>query len=562
MSCACRRIDNDLCEEGATGATGPTGSSGFTGPTGPTGSNGINGPTGPTGLNGATGSTGSIGPTGPTGAGSTGVQSVGNTGAGTGQLVVNTDPYNPKIKTLFEGAGLSIFNGTDDILLQCDPMSPTVYGSIYGNQTNTENFIGNNNNALTGAGQRSNVIGSDLPGFNTDESNIIVSYQNLATATNTYSRSNIILSGDSSEISDSTNCHIYANNLNAQTLSMNNSIYIGNMANTTPNDVSICINNNEYGNNIVMATESVYIGSGQNAITLGNNECHLDFRCPKLFYHDLGGGVFPDSLYYDSATGKIAYGASPSGITGPTGANGPTGPTGAQGSTGPTGPTGANGVTGPTGAGITGPTGASTVNIGSTGAGQNLYGGLGGATGAITFYPLEIDPPGNSVSISSNNMRVAAIRSSFATNVTLTSNIVLPNSSTTNLTGWSTSGLSNLFNTAASWFTVATGVLAPAAFGGSLRIQVTLNFAFDDTNAGVTPQTFIVQFYNSTDALVVRQKKIYLNHANLMTYTFTFVTNLTSTKSYIFRIVNNSAAGTQTVYNSAEYTNLSIERLL
>lgn len=539
MSCACRRIDNDLCEEGATGATGPTGSSGFTGPTGPTGSNGINGPTGPTGLNGATGSTGSIGPTGPTGAGSTGVQSVGNTGAGTGQLVVNTDPYNPKIKTLFEGAGFSIFNGTDDILLQCDPMSPSVFGSIYGNQTNTENFIGNNNNALTGAGQRSNVIGSDLPGFNTDESNIICSYQNLSTATNTYSRSNIILCGDSSEISSSTNTNIYGKNLNAQTLDMTNCLYIGDMQNTTPADVSICINNNNYGNTITMAKESVYIGSGQNAITLGNNECHLDFRCPKLFYHDLGGGVFSDSLYYDSASGEIAYGAAPSGITGPTGANG------------------SNGATGPTG-----PTGSSTVKIGSTGAGQNVYGGAGGATGAITFYPLEIDPPGNSVSISSNNMRVAAIRSSFATNVTLTSNIVLPNSSTTNLTGWSTSGLSNLFNTAASWFTVATGVLAPAAFGGSLRIQVTLNFAFDDTNAGVTPQTFIVQFYNSTDALVVRQKKIYLNHANLMTYTFTFVTNLTSTKSYIFRIVNNSAAGTQTVYNSAEYTNLSIERLL
>lgn len=256
----------------------------------------------------------------------------------------------------------------------------------------------------------------------------------------------------------------------------------------------------------------------------------------------------------------------PTGYTGSNGSTGSTGPTGPTGSTGPNGINGATGPTGPTGAngsnGATGPTGGSSFNIGSTGLGQNLYSGAGGATGAITFYPLEIDPPGNSVSISSNNMRVAAIRSTFATNVTLTSNAVLPNSSTTTLTGWSTSGLSNLFNTAASWFTVATGVLAPAAFGGALRIQVVFNFAFDDTNAGATPQTFIVQFYNTTDAAVVRQKKIYLNHTNLMTYTFSFVTNLTSTKSYVFRIVNNSAAGTQTVYNSAEYTNLSIERLL
>jgi len=534
MSCACRRIDNDLCEEGATGATGPTGSSGFTGPTGPTGSNGNNGPTGSTG---PTGNNGAIGPTGPTGAGSTGLQSIGDTGVGPINLVVNTDPYNPKIKTLLGNAGLTIFNGANDVQFLCNPMAPNAYGSVYGNQTNTENIIGYLNDTVTGFGGNNNVIGSQLPNtLNGVSSNIIVAYQNLSTASSAFTDSNIILSGTGSEINGSSNSSIIGREINASGTSLDQCIYNGDFRNTVTSNNCICINSNLYGNTISMANESVYFGCGQNNITLNNNECHFDFKCPNWFYHDLNNQTYSNILYYDNSNGQIAYGASPAGITGPVG------------------PTGARGATGPTGSG--------TVTISNLGTDQAFYSGAGGATGLIQFYNMQFDPPGNVITLNSNNIRVSAIRSSFATNATLTSNAVLANSSTTTLTGWSTAGLSNLFNQNTSWFTLATGILAPAAFGGALRIAVNLNFAFDDTNALITPQTLEVQFFNVTDSLIVRRQKIYINHTNLMNYIFSFVTNLTSTKTYSFRIVNNSAAGTQTVYNSAEYTNLSIERLL
>jgi collagen type VII alpha len=538
MSCACRRIDNDLCEEGATGATGPTGSSGFTGPTGPTGSNGNNGPTGPTG---PTGNNGSIGPTGPTGAGSTGVQTVGNTGTGTAQLVVNTDPLNPKVKTLFEGAGLSLFNGVDDILIQCDPMAPTVFGSIYGNQTNTENFIGNNNNALSGAGQRSNVIGSDLPGFNTDESNVIVSYQNLSTATNTYSRSNIMLSGDSSEISESTNSHIYANSLNAGSLSMNNCLYIGNMANTTPADGSICINNNEYGNTINMAKESVYIGSGQNAITLGNNECHLDFKCPKLFYHDLGGGVFSDSLYYDSASGKIAYGASPAGITGPAG---PTGPTGANGTNGATGPTG----------------GVVNMARNFTAGSFAILGGATGTTGPTgsNIWGINDISPATGISISQTDsnspLLIGTVLNNPASNLGLTSNVGLTGgiNTITNNTSTGPTGSYNSGSVGASGLcflsTSQTGY-----YQCSLSIQALLSTPSD-------PTLITVQVFRTGNSTVQFSRDIVITDAYTRNYSFSEMLNMGS-DFYAWRLVVtlNSSLGTVTLF--ANNTRFTYQRL-
>lgn len=553
MSCACRRIDNDLCEEGATGATGPTGpgfvgptgptgSTGSTGPTGPTGANGINGPTGPTGLNGVTGPTGF---TGPTGAGSTGVQSVDNEAVAGEGLVTNVDPYNPKVKRLFQGAGLSFFPSATDILIQCDPMAPTIYGSAYGNQTNTETAIGYNNLAQVGSGQRSNIIGAELPAFNTDESNIMCSYQNLSTATNTYSRSNIILCSDSSEINSATNSHIIAENLNATGLDMNNCIYIGEMHNTTPADVSMCLNNNLYGNAITMAKESVYMGCGQNSITLNNNEFHMDFRCPNAFYHDLGGLTTSDVLYYNTANGQIGYGAAPSGITGPTGANGTNGATGPTGARGATGPTGSNTIipnrnwSTSTYAILDGPTGA----IGATSAVS--FNDIFPATGLFMSQANTSTPIGISTQLYNPAYSVG-----LAANIVCAAGLNTINNMSLGPTGSYNSGalvlLTGVFTN--------TGTNAAGFMTCSLSIQALLSTAAD-------PTYISVQSFRSDNSTLLFSRDIVITDAYTRNYTFMEMCALNNSATYIWRlnVTLNGSSGTVTLF--ANNTKLSFQRL-
>lgn len=518
MGCDCRRIDNNECDNGNTGPTGPTGINGITGPTGPTGQSG------PTGA-GFTGPTGQIGPTGPTGAGSTGVQSVDNEAVAGEGLVTNVNPLNPKVKRLNQGAGLSFFPTATDMLIQCDPMAPTVYGSAYGNQTNTETAIGYNNLAQVGGGQRSNIIGAELPAFNSDESNIMCSYQNLSTAINTYSRSNIILCGDSSEINSSTNSHIYAENLNAGSLDMNNCVYIGDMQQTTPADVSMCLNNNLFGNPITMAKESVYMGCGQNSITLGNNEFHMDFRCPKAFYHDLGGLSTSDVLYYDSTSGQIGYGAAPSG------------------SAGPTGPTGANGPTG-----STGPTGNSIIinRIGSVGTYGIVNGstGFNGPTGTIGIVDVQ---PGVGLTMGGGGTSILTIQTQFynpAANLGLTGNVGITGGTNT-ITNNTSTGPTGSYN---SGGVGSTGQIFLSSsqtgwFQCSLSIQSLLSTPSDPTY--ITVQVFRVG--NST---VQFSRDIVITDAYTRNYDFNEMLSLSS-DFYVWRLICtlNSSLGTTTLYS-------------
>jgi hypothetical protein len=523
MGCDCRRIDNNECDNGNTGPTGPTGINGITGPTGPTGQNG------PTG-SGFTGPTGSVGPTGPTGAGSTGVQSVNNEAVAGEGLVTNVDPYNPKVKRLVQGAGLTFFPSATDMLIQCDPMAPTVYGSAYGNQTNTETAIGYNNLAQVGGGQRSNIIGAELPAFNTDEANIMCSYQNLSTAVNTYSRSNIILCGDSSEINSTTNSHIYGENLNAGTLDMNNCVYIGDMQQTTPADVSICLNNNLYGNPITMAEESVYMGCGQNSITLNNNEFHMDFRCPSAFYHDLGGLTTSDVLYYDTANGQIGYGAAPSG------------------SAGPTGPTGANGPTGSAGSSI-------VINrIGSVGT-TSLFQGATGATGAATFFDIFV---GTGLFLSGGVSSAIGISTQLynpAYSVGLAADIVC--AAGLNTINNMSLGPTGAYNSGA--LTLATGQLFTSQNGGgffssSLSIQALLSTAAD-------PTYISVQVFRTDNSTLLFSRNIVITDAFIRNYNFMEMTGINSSAFYIWRlnVTLNTGSGTVTLF--ANDTRLTYQRL-
>lgn len=192
------------------------------------------------------------------------------------------------------------------------PMTPTVIGGAYGTQsTQTENHIGYENQVPVGS--RSNVVGAYLPSTLTlDESNLITSYQNLSTANNTYSHSNIMISGDSTEILNSTRSHLIVHELQAGGTDMETCLYYGNMRNVTPSNLSTCITNDLFNNAIVMAKESAYLGSNRNNVVLGNGEFHIDFGCPKWFYHDLSGGTGPNMLYYDPSNGNITYDAIPS----------------------------------------------------------------------------------------------------------------------------------------------------------------------------------------------------------------------------------------------------------
>lgn len=190
-------------------------------------------------------------------------------------------------------------------------MQPTQLGIAYGNQgTQTENHLGYENQVPVGS--RSNAIGSYLPPTMTlDESNVIVAYQNLSTAVNSYTHSNIIISGNSSEMLSARNSHILAHELQAGGVDMDNCIYIGNMRNVVPANESMCFNNDEFGNPIQMAKESYYFGSGKNAVVMNNGELVFDFG-DRVRWFGVGGGTQTQMLYYEPSTGDFTYGPIPS----------------------------------------------------------------------------------------------------------------------------------------------------------------------------------------------------------------------------------------------------------
>lgn len=218
----------------------------------------VSGPTGPTGAAGFTGHTGPTGATGPIG------------------------PDGPNI-----------------------PMVPYTIGSAYGFQ-DTGSLINNIGYGNESTSTRGNCIGQVLPTSLTgDKSNIICSV-NTMTGANSIFDSNLLISADTSEIGNANRSTLIGQSFTANTY--NQSVYIGDMRNTTPADISTCINNNIFSNNIVMAKESAYFGSGQNAITLNNNEVHFDYRAPNFYYHDLLNQNALNLMYYDTTTSKITYG--------------------------------------------------------------------------------------------------------------------------------------------------------------------------------------------------------------------------------------------------------------
>lgn len=432
---------------------------------------------------------------------------------GLGQNTINNDGAGNYTHKAFSSpsGSVAVTADTDNIFLEGAAMTPSVFGNIYGNQSTEDNIIGYNNQAAFGSGQRSNIIGSNLPAFNTDESNIMCSYQNLASASNTYSRSNIILCGDSSEINSSTNSHIVAENLNAGGLDMNNCVYIGDMRQTTPADVSVCINNNLYGNNIQMAKESVYIGCGQNPITLNNNECHLDFRCPKLFYHDLGGLTTADTVYYDSTNGELGYGPATAG---------PAGPPGAQGNTGPTGPPGVTSIsmarnttagsypilaTAVTGGAITG----TSFSINDIWPATGLFFSQTSVTGPIGLS-TQLYNPAFSLGLAANLVTSAGAN-------------IIDNFST---------GMTGNFNSGS--MTLANGQFFLSQTQGGI---VSCSLSLQAVNSSVADPTSIrLYLYNNTTSTTVFERFIVITNGYKQNYSFTEFTGMNNLTTYTFRM--------------------------
>lgn len=367
MTCDCRRVDNNSCNPGPTGITGSSGPTGPTGSTGPTGASGPNtnlilyqipDTAGPTGniiyeIGSADESAIVVCSQSPPATqiinigGSTQINATG------GQITMLTDslqittlPNNITSDVVYYDSGTQLVSyGAAPVT---NPMQPLVVGTAYGFQDTGSliNNLGYDNNATL---TRGNVYAQGVPSSLTgDKSNVIASVNTLQ-ASNNIIDSNVIISADSSELQT-----VNRSNIIGQSFSNPNDydhcLYIGDMLNTIPNNYSMCINTNYYGNPITMAKESVYFGFGQNNLTLNNNECHFDFRSPNLYYHDLGQASTSNILFYDNSNGKISWDSSsilPPGPAGPTGSTGPTGAAGTNGTNGtngPTGPTGASGA--------------------------------------------------------------------------------------------------------------------------------------------------------------------------------------------------------------------------
>lgn len=237
------------------------------------------------------------------------VQAVSNVGSGA-TLVANPGP-GPyiDIKTLLPGSNVYLNNGGSEVTINSNypnAMLPDTLGTAYGNQDtgNVMNALGFQNSSFA---SRSNSLGCYLPSnLNMDESNVLSSYQNFSNGCNV-NLSSMIIHGDSSNFNAVDNSVIIGRAfINAPTVHAEN-IEIGDFSNTTPAAYSICVNNNHYGGTIGMSKKSVYIGCGRNSISVAPQECHLDFGCPDLFYHDLTQANTFNCLYYDNTNGKITH---------------------------------------------------------------------------------------------------------------------------------------------------------------------------------------------------------------------------------------------------------------
>ncbi len=238
------------------------------------------------------------------------------TNLGSGEPILS-DPATANsfhYKTLVAGTNINLVSTPNDITIENtaaipSAMQPTTLGLAYGYQdsgTLLNNLGYDNNSQLT----RGNVIAQGIP--NTlvgDKSNVIASVNTLQSNNNIID-SNVMISGDTSEVANVTRSNLIGQSFNNSS-DYDHCLYIGDMTNTTPNNYSTCINTNYYGNPITMAKEAVYFGSGKNNITLANQEFHVDTGCPALYYHDLASASTSDVLYYDSANGKITYSAAP-----------------------------------------------------------------------------------------------------------------------------------------------------------------------------------------------------------------------------------------------------------
>lgn len=206
------------------------------------------------------------------------------------------------------------------------PMNPQILGSSFGfqDQGSLINNLGYNNNATL---TRSNVIAQDVPNsLSGDKSNVICSANTLQ-STNNIMNSNVFISSDTSELGNVNRSNIVAQGLN-NNINYEQCTYVGDMLNTQPSDLSTCFNNNQFGENIVMNTQSVYFGSGATPLTVNTNEFHFDYKCPNWFYHDLQQGSSTNILYFDPVSHQILHSVLPVSPTGPTGPIGTPSPQG------------------------------------------------------------------------------------------------------------------------------------------------------------------------------------------------------------------------------------------
>lgn len=418
-------------------------------------------------------------------------------------LATSGSGYNFNFKSVLESTGITIADNPNDLTVELKPMDPEQIGGIFGAQNKEDNFIGFDNRVTLGT--KSNIIGSKLPSALIGEaSNIISSYSNLSTANGTFTRSNILLSGSDSEINTSRDSHIMACNFSGSGVDMNNSIYIGDFINTRPSDISMCINSNLHGNSIRMAKESVYLGTGQTTLSLSPGECHMDFRCPAWFYHDLNSGATSNVLYYDTSSSQITYGAVEVTLS----------------------------------------------NSGASGSLILLNPGTG--SGPFNFATLQTASDGLDVINNSDvyNLRThtcinscvvgPSVNINIPTRTTVTINNLTASTATIGLGAYN-DGIINL----------GTGVIDISVAASVIyKVQFCLNILYQDSNALVLPSFMTLQLYDSVTAAVVRQKTFYINNAQQNSYTFDGLLKIPSSTnvSFTFRILHTSLVGTQTIY--------------
>ena len=235
-----------------------------------------------------------------------GVQDVVNIPGGEALIANPGTGPTINVKGLIGTGGIGVTSDANSVYLSASIplMQPDVAGIAYGFQDvgNIQNSLGYENRTFS---SRSNSVGSYLPSnLILDESNVVASYQNFVNGSNV-NRSTLMLHGSSSEFNQVENSVIIGRGLITPT-DYSDNLYLGDFRNTDPAPYSICLNTNYYNQTVRMANESVYFGNGKNAITLNNQEFHLDVGCSKWFYHDLQTGLKDHMLLIDSSSGEIS----------------------------------------------------------------------------------------------------------------------------------------------------------------------------------------------------------------------------------------------------------------